>query len=34
MLETYIGVLLLGIVYGFIVGLIPVAGATTGLIAV
>ncbi len=34
MFETYIGVLLLGIVYGFIVGLIPVAGATTGLIAV
>lgn len=33
-MELYIGVLLLGIVYGFIVGLIPVAGATTGLIAI
>ena len=34
MLESYIIVLLLGCTYGFIVGLIPVAGATTGLIAI
>jgi len=34
MFETYIACLLLGVVYGFFVGLIPVAGATTGLIAV
>lgn len=34
MLESYIIVLLLGVAYGFFVGLIPVAGATTGLIAV
>ena len=34
MLESYVIVLLLGVVYGFFVGLIPVAGATTGLIAV
>lgn len=33
-MEIYIGVLLLGVVYGFLVGLIPVAGATTGLIAI
>lgn len=33
-MEIYLGVLLLGVVYGFIVGLIPVAGATTGLIAI
>lgn len=31
MLESYISVLFLGILYGFFVGLIPVAGATTGL---
>jgi TctA family transporter len=30
----YMGILLLGVVYGFFVGLIPVAGATVGLIAV
>ena len=34
MLESYISVLFLGILYGFFVGLIPVAGATTGLIAI
>lgn len=34
MFETYLACLLLGVAYGFIVGLIPVAGATTGLIAV
>ena len=34
MFETYIACLLLGVVYGFFVGLVPVAGATTGLIAV
>ena len=30
----YFLVLMAGVIYGFIVGLIPVAGATTGLIAV
>jgi TctA family transporter len=34
MFETYFLVLMLGVFYGFFVGLIPVAGATTGLIAV
>jgi len=34
MFETYLACLLLGVVYGFFVGLIPVAGATTGLIAI
>ena len=34
MLESYVVVLLLGVFYGFFVGLIPVAGATTGLIAI
>ena len=34
MFETYLACLLLGVAYGFFVGLIPVAGATTGLIAV
>ena len=34
MFESYVIVLLLGVAYGFMVGLIPVAGATTGLIAV
>ena len=34
MLESYFIVLMLGIIYGFFVGLIPVAGATTGLIAI
>jgi len=34
MLESYFVVLLLGVFYGFFVGLIPVAGATTGLIAI
>ena len=33
-MDTYIIVLLLGVFYGFFVGLIPVAGATTGLIAI
>ena len=33
-MDHYIIVLLLGVLYGFFVGLIPVAGATTGLIAV
>ena len=33
-LELYIWMLALGTVYGFFVGLIPVAGATTGLIAI
>ena len=33
-MDHYIVVLLLGVLYGFFVGLIPVAGATTGLIAV
>jgi len=33
-MDYYIVVLLLGVFYGFLVGLIPVAGATTGLIAV
>ena len=33
-IELYISMLLIGVVYGFFVGLIPVAGATTGLIAV
>lgn len=33
-MESYFLVLILGVIYGFIVGLIPVAGATTGLIAV
>jgi len=33
-MEYYFAVLLLGIIYGFFVGLIPVAGATTGLIAI
>ena len=33
-MDYYIVVLLLGVFYGFFVGLIPVAGATTGLIAV
>jgi len=33
-LDSYIIVLMLGVFYGFFVGLIPVAGATTGLIAV
>jgi putative tricarboxylic transport membrane protein len=30
----YFIILMLGVIYGFIVGLIPVAGATTGLIAI
>ena len=34
MLESYFIVLMLGVFYGFFVGLIPVAGATTGLIAI
>ena len=34
MFELHVIVLLLGVVHGFMVGLIPVAGATTGLIAV
>lgn len=34
MLESYFIVLMLGVFYGFLVGLIPVAGATTGLIAI
>lgn len=33
-IELYIAMLLIGVVYGFFVGLIPVAGATTGLIAI
>ena len=33
-MDYYVVVLLLGVFYGFFVGLIPVAGATTGLIAV
>ena len=33
-MDYYIVVLLLGVFYGFFVGLVPVAGATTGLIAV
>lgn len=33
-LELYIWMLAIGTVYGFFVGLIPVAGATTGLIAI
>lgn len=33
-METYIFFLLLGVIYGFFVGLIPVAGATTGLLAI
>jgi len=33
-METYLTMLLLGIAYGFFVGLIPVAGATVGLIAI
>ena len=33
MFETYIACLLLGVAYGFIVGL-SIAGATTGLIAI
>ena len=32
-METYLAFLLLGIGYGLIIGLIPAAGATTGLIA-
>ena len=34
MLESYFIVLMLGVFYGFFVGLIPAAGATTGLIAI
>lgn len=34
MLESYFIVLMLGVFYGFLIGLIPVAGATTGLIAI
>tara|TARA_B110000240_G_scaffold190518_1_gene231801 strand:+ start:2143 stop:3642 length:1500 start_codon:yes stop_codon:yes gene_type:complete len=34
MLESYVIVLLLGCVYGFFIGLVPVAGATVGLIAI
>mgnify|MGYP003631468209 FL=1 len=33
-MDYYIVVLFLGVFYGFFIGLIPVAGATTGLIAV
>lgn len=33
-LELYIWMLIIGTAYGFLVGLIPVAGATTGLIAI
>ena len=32
-MDYYIIVLLLGVFYGFFVGLVPVAGATTGLVA-
>jgi len=34
MFESYIIVLLMGCVYGFFIGLVPVAGATVGLIAI
>jgi TctA family transporter len=33
-METYLLFLLLGVIYGFFIGLVPVAGATVGLIAV
>jgi TctA family transporter len=34
MLESYAIVLILGCIYGFFIGLVPVAGATVGLIAI
>ena len=33
-MEAYLMFLMLGVIYGFFVGLVPVAGATTGLIAI